>query len=166
LDRLGPELAGVTLDTGNLAMRLEDPLRAAERLAPRVLSTHVKDAVLAFTPRGLCWQARPVGLGILPNAEMLAVLALANPAVNLSIELHPRTYDLPIYDPTWLAFFPGLQPSALASAVRLASLSEERFAKGALPRPEVVEAIPWADRDLDWLDSSVAYLKSVVRALQ
>lgn len=166
LDRLGPELAGVTLDTGNLAMRLENPLRAAERLAPRVLSTHVKDAVLAFTPRGLCWQARPVGLGILPIPEMINVLARANPSLNLSIELHPRTYDLPIYDPTWLEFFPGIEPSALAAAVRLAALSEERFAKGALPRPDVVEAMPWAERDLDWLDSSVAYLKSVVGALE
>ena len=34
LERLGPEVAGVTLDTGNLLMRLEDPLRAAEQLAP------------------------------------------------------------------------------------------------------------------------------------
>jgi 3-oxoisoapionate decarboxylase len=166
LDRLGPDLAGVTLDTGNLAMRLEDPLRAAELLATRVLSTHVKDAVLAFTPRGLSWQARPVGSGILPIPEMIAIVARANPTVNLSIELHPRTYDLPIYDPTWLAYFPGLQPRALAAVVRLAARSEERFAAGALPRPETVEAIPWQERDLDWLDRSVSYLKMIVGTIE
>jgi 3-oxoisoapionate decarboxylase len=32
-------------------------------------------------------------------------------------------------------------------------------------RPEVVEAIPWADRDLDWLASSLGFLRSVVPAL-
>ncbi len=58
LETLGPEIAGVMLDTGNLVMRLDDPVAAARRLAPHVLGTHVKDAVLAFTTRGLCWQAR------------------------------------------------------------------------------------------------------------
>src|SRR5207302_11377504 len=98
LDRLGPEAVGVTLDTGNLVMRLDDPVAAAERLAPRVLATHIKDAVLAFTPRGLCWQARPVGSGIMPMPDLLAALHRADPALMLSIELHPRTYDLPIFD--------------------------------------------------------------------
>lgn len=165
LDRIGDEVAGVTLDTGNLAMRLEDPLRAIERLAARVLATHVKDAVLAFTTRGLCWQARPVGSGILPMPELLAALVRANPGLALSIELHPRTYDLPIYDPSWLAYFPTLRPESLAAAVRLAALCERRFAEGTLDRPEVVESIPWADREVDWLERSVAYLRPVVREL-
>jgi sugar phosphate isomerase/epimerase len=165
LGRLDPRAFGVTLDTGNLLMRLDDPVEAAARLAPSVLCTHIKDAILAFTPRGLCWQARPVGSGILPLPDMLAPLIRARPEVPLTIELHPRTYDLPIYDPRWLAFFPGLQPHSLASVVRLAVLCEEQFASGTLARPEAVEAIPWAGRDLDWLASSLGYLRSVVPAL-
>ena len=106
LDRLDPDIAGVTLDTGNLVMRLDDPLELAGRLAPRVVATHIKDAVLAFTPRGLCWQARPVGSGILPLPDILAAVIRHNPSITLSIELHPRTYDLPIYDRKWLAYFP------------------------------------------------------------
>lgn len=165
LDRLGDEVAGVTLDTGNLVMRLEDPVRAVERLAPCVLATHVKDAVLAFTPRGLCWQARAVGSGILPMPELLGPLLRANSALVLSIELHPRTYDLPIYDPSWLAFFPTLRPDSLASVVRLTALCEQRFADGTLDRPAHVEAIPWAERDLDWLSRSLAYLRTLASAL-
>ena len=162
LDRLDPDVAGVTLDTGNLVMRLDDPLELADRLAPRVLATHVKDAVLAFTPRGLCWQARPVGSGILPLPDILAALMRQNPSITLSIELHPRTYDLPIYDRKWLAYFPSLRPDSLAAVVRLGALAEKRYADGSLMRPEVVEAIPWADRDLDWLASSLGFLRSVV----
>jgi sugar phosphate isomerase/epimerase len=165
LDRLGPEISGVTLDTGNLVMRLADPVRASERLAPHVLTTHIKDAVLAFTPRGLCWQARPVGSGILPMPDILAPLLHANPGLALSIELHPRTYDLPIYDPNWLAFFPDLRPESLAAVVRLAALCERRYAEGSLPRVEVVEAVSWAERDLDWLASSLGYLRPVVKVL-
>jgi 3-oxoisoapionate decarboxylase len=165
LDRLDPRAFGVTLDTGNLVMRLDDPIEAVERLAPRVLCTHIKDAVLAFTPRGLCWQARPVGSGILPMTDMLAILLRARPDSRLSIELHPRTYDLPIFDRKWLAYFPDLTPASLSSVVRLAALCESRYAKGDLPRPEEVEVIPWATRDLDWLASSLGYLRSVVPTL-
>ncbi len=165
LDRLGRDVAAVTLDTGNLVMRLDDPVAAAELLAPSVVATHIKDAVLAFTPRGLCWQARPVGSGIIPLPDILSAVIQANPSIALSIELHPRTYDLPIFDRKWLAFFPGLLPESLAEVVRLAVQCERRYADGTLPRPEVVEAIPWASRDLDWLASSLGYLRSVVPTL-
>lgn len=165
LDRLDPEIVGITLDTGNLAMRLDDPLAAAERLAPLVVATHIKDMVLAFTPRGLCWQARPVGSGILPIPDMLAAIFRSRPELALSIELHPRTYDLPIFDPRWLAFFPDLRPDSLAAVVRLAAECERRYAEGSLERPEAVEAIPWESRDLDWLARSLGYLRSVVPAV-
>ncbi len=165
VEGLGPEVAGVTLDTGNLVMRLDDPLAAVELLAPHVLATHVKDMVLAFTPRGLCWQARPIGSGVLPMPDLLAPLLHARPDLNLSIELHPRTYDLPIYEPGWLGHFPDLRPEALAAVVRLAATCERRFAEGSLARPETVEAVPWPERDLDWLASSLGYLRTVVPLL-
>jgi sugar phosphate isomerase/epimerase len=166
LARLDPEIAGVTLDTGNMVMRLDDPVELARRLAPHVIATHVKDAILAFTPRGLCWQARPVGSGILPLPDILAAVISQNPAIALSIELHPRTYDLPIYDRKWLAYFPGLRPESLAAVVRLAALAEKRYADGSLAPPEPVEKTPWPQRDLDWLASSLGYLRSVVPTLE
>jgi sugar phosphate isomerase/epimerase len=165
VDRLGGDLAGVTLDTGNLIMRLDDPIAAVRRLAPHVLATHVKDAVLAFSPRGLVWQARPVGSGALSMPDLLTPLLRARSDVTLSIELHPRTYDLPIYDPSWLAFFPDLRPEALAAVVRLAAECERRYAEGTLERPEPVEAIAWPERDLDWLARSHGYLRQVVGML-
>jgi 3-oxoisoapionate decarboxylase len=165
IERVGPDIAGVTLDTGNLVMRLDDPITAVQRLAPHVLATHVKDAVLAFTPRGLVWQARPIGSGVLPMPDLLAPLLRTRSDLTLSIELHPRTYDLPIYDQTWLAFFPGLRPESLAAVVRLAATCETRYAEGSLARPEVIEAIPWPERDLDWLASSLGYMRKAVEML-
>ena len=165
LDQLDPAVAGVTLDTGNLLMRLDEPVRAAQRLAPWVLATHVKDCVLAHTPRGLAWQARPVGSGILPLPDILAPLLNANPSLHLTIELHPRTYDLPIHDPSWLAFFPSLRPDSLTPILRLANLSASKFANGSLASPETVEAIPWPQRDLEWLALSLGYLRRVAPIL-
>ena len=129
------------------------------------IATHVKDAVLAFTPRGLCWQARPIGSGVLPMPDLLAPLLRRGTDLTLSIELHPRTYDLPIYDRTWLGFFPGLRPESLAAVVRLAAACERRYADGSLDRPEVVEAVPWPERDLDWLARSLGYLRTSVEML-
>jgi sugar phosphate isomerase/epimerase len=165
LVRIDPEIAGANLDTGNIVMRLDDPVELAQRLAPYIVATHVKDAVLAFTPRGLCWQARPVGSGILPLPDILAVILHQNPAVALSIELHPRTYDLPIHNKEWLSYFPGLRPYSLGTVIRLATLAEARYVDGSLERPESVEAVPWPSRDLDWLASSLGYLRSVVPTL-
>jgi len=165
LGRLDPDAFGVTLDTGNLLMRLDDPIEAVEKLSPWILMTHIKDAALAFTPRGLCWQARPVGSGILPFPDIFAHLLEHRPEVPLTIELHPRTYDLPIYDRKWLSFFPGLRPDSLASVVRLAALCEEKYRREAFSRPDELEATPWAERDLDWLARSTGYLKSVVASL-
>jgi len=165
LERLDARAFGVTLDTGNLLMRLDDPIAAVALLAPWVLSTHIKDAILAFTPRGLCWQARPVGSGILPMPDLLALLIQARPGLPLTIELHPRTYDLPIFERKWLSYFPGLTSQSLSAVVRLAVLCEGRYAQGVLLRPESVETIPWANRDHDWLASSLGYLRSVVPIL-
>lgn len=166
VESVGADVLGVTLDTGNLVMRLDDPERTVERLAPLVLMTHVKDCILTFTPRGLAWQARPVGAGVLPIPDLLAPLVSWNPNLNLSIELHPRTYDLPIFDRSWLAFFPHLRPADLASVVHLAYLSQKVFASNPGERPEAIESIPWPERDLDWLARSVGYLRPVVSLLK
>lgn len=163
VNAVGQDVAGVTLDTGNLVMRLDDPIEATEKLAPLVLAAHVKDAVLAFTPRGLCWQARPVGTGILPIADILDIVRRCQPEVNLTIELHPQIYDLPIYDRSWMAHFSEVSKESLAAVIRLTAECERRYHLGQLERPEVVEAIPWDQRDLEGLARSVGYLRPIVR---
>src|SRR5690606_14091010 len=97
LDAVGHEIAAVTLDTGTLMMRLEEAPGPVARLAPFVVATHLKDAVLTFAGRGLAWQVRPLGAGVVPIPDTLGVLQRHQPRVSLSIELHPRTYDLPIF---------------------------------------------------------------------
>ncbi len=96
--------------------------------------------------------------------DLLALLIQARPGLPLTIELHPRTYDLPIFERKWLSYFPALTSQSLASVVRLAVLCEGLYAQGA-PRPEAMETIPWANRDHDWLASSLGYLRSVVPTL-
>jgi sugar phosphate isomerase/epimerase len=166
VEALGTDVAGVMLDTGNLPLRLDDPLAATAQLAPLVLSAHLSDAVLAFTPRGLSWQARPVGSGILPIPDLLDLLRAARPDINLSVEVQPGSCDLPIFDPAWLRSFPDLRAADLAGVVALAAACERRFAEGSLARPEPVDPASWADLDNDWIARSVGYLRPIVELLE
>ena len=98
--------------------------------------------------------------------DLLAPLLRANPALNLTdrappADLRPADASTRPGSPT----SPGLDSERLAPLDRLAELCEERYASGFLERPEAVESVPWADRDLDWLALSLGYLRRVVPAL-
>ena len=59
----GPEYVGACLDTGNPIMVLEDPLVTLDYLAPYVVSSHVRDAVVWPHPRGVAAQWVAAGDG-------------------------------------------------------------------------------------------------------
>ncbi len=159
---MGSDVAGVCLDPAYLVLRLDEPLAATERLAPHVLCTRVQDGVLAFNARGLCWQGRPVGAGIMPMADILGVLHRYNTALNLSISLHPGVWDLPIYDPSWLGGFPELKPESLAAVVRLAALCEKRYEEGLFERPAEATPQVFLERSIEAIGQSSGYLKPMV----
>ncbi|MFW6125361.1 MAG: sugar phosphate isomerase/epimerase family protein, partial [Pirellulales bacterium] len=139
IDAVGDDVAGICLDTGNLTMRLEEPLAAVQRLAPLVVVTHLKDSIVYLCDEGLCWQARPCGQGIVPLPEILRELARHNPNLNLSIEDHPRIYELRIFDRHWMASFAELPAAELGAVVGLAYRCGRRIASGELADPQKVE---------------------------
>src|SRR5262245_62160906 len=63
VESVGPDVMGVTFDVGNVVQRGESPARAAERVAPYVRQTHMKDVALSFVSDGIQRQPRPCGLG-------------------------------------------------------------------------------------------------------
>lgn len=156
MESVGSDVVGITLDTANLPMRLEDPLEATKRVAPFVVMTHTKDSILFFGDDGLRWQARPCGQGAMPLAEMIALLP---DNVMLSIEDHPRIYSIPIFDRAWLSSYPDLTAQELASLVRLARETEKRIASGEISDPEQEEAVSWEEKVSKRLSDSVRFLK-------
>lgn len=158
MESVGSDVLGVTLDTANLPMRLEDPLEATKRVAPFVVMTHTKDSILFFGDDGLRWQARPCGLGAMPLAEMIPLLP-AN--IMLSIEDHPRIYPIPIFDREWLSSYPDLTAQELASLVRIARETERRVASGEISNPEREETVSWEEKVGRRLNDSVRFLKGL-----
>lgn len=53
IEAVGADVVGVCLDTGNLPTRMDEPLAATRRIAPYVMCTHTKDALLFTTERSL-----------------------------------------------------------------------------------------------------------------
>jgi sugar phosphate isomerase/epimerase len=164
IERVGTDVAGICLDTGNLTMRLEEFLAATRRVAPHVVATHTKDSILFFGEDGLRWQARACGQGLVPFRDLFRTLAPHAPALTLSIEDHPRIYPLPIFDPAWLSSYADLTTQELAALVRLATETERRVAGGALTPPEQEETVPWETRCLPRLASAARFLKEALRS--
>jgi sugar phosphate isomerase/epimerase len=163
IEQVGEDVVGICLDTGNLTVRMEDPVFAVNRIAHLVVATHMKDSILFFGENGLRWQARPCGQGVIPLGEIISTVVVFNPDLNLSIEDHPRIYDLPIFDPDWLSSHRDLTPVEFSKVIRLALESERKIRDGEIRSPEEEEAIPWEERVEERLRITIAHLRSILK---
>jgi sugar phosphate isomerase/epimerase len=165
VEAVGPEVIGVTFDTGNVLARCEDPVAAARRVAPYVHLMHVKDAVLTFDQGGLVRQPRACGQGIVDWPVILPILFTHAPDLHLSLEDHRGFMLLEIYDPLWLDAHPDLTAAELAQVVRLAQHSEAQIAGGLWPAPAAYEAEPWEVQKVARLEASRDYLNGLLQSL-
>ncbi|MBB4438685.1 MULTISPECIES: sugar phosphate isomerase/epimerase family protein [Rhizobium] len=150
IEKVGADCVGVVFDTANGLQRGEHPVFAAKRLAPHIRQTHIKDAYVGRAPGGLDFQTRPVGGGIVDFAAILPILADANPALNLSLEVAQSVADKPrkanprqcieIDDPIWRAGHPDLTADELAAYMAMVDAYEKRVASGAVLDWEAYES--------------------------
>lgn len=147
---VGEDCMGVVLDTANMLQRGEHPVLAAKRLAAHVRQTHIKDAYVGRAPGGLDFQGRPCGDGIVDFAQILPILAKANPDLNLSLEIAQSTEDnrrkanprqcIQIDDPVWRAGHPDLTTEELDAYFALIDAYAMRVAGGEILDWEGYEA--------------------------
>ena len=76
MEEVASPALGICLDTANQLRLFEDPLDAARAMAPWVRTTHVKDIVAwKGDPKTFAfWPSVPAGTGLVPLAEILALL--------------------------------------------------------------------------------------------
>ncbi len=77
---------GFCLDTGNSLAVLEDPLEAARNLAPLTLMVHLKDARITLEAACARMHGVPLGEGIVPLGEIVAVLRRQAPGCSVWLE--------------------------------------------------------------------------------
>ncbi|MBN2417259.1 sugar phosphate isomerase/epimerase [bacterium] len=137
---------GVCLDTMNLLVMLEDPLEAAKRLLPWIVSTHIKDGGLLLDETGLHPFPVPLGKGVVDLKGIMELLRSQPRPIDLSVEDHGGVFDLPVDRQEFIAEFPDLTAAAYGRLMQLAVETGEKMAQKTIavtPReawPEVCES--------------------------
>jgi sugar phosphate isomerase/epimerase len=109
---------GVNFDTGNFLRLLDDPVAGMEKLAPYVLSTHIKDLVVNPAANPTDWfffSGVPVGKGMINNRKLAEILKKHNYKGFLAVEIdHPH--------PDWMGFE---EEAVMISVKNLRAISNE-----------------------------------------
>jgi sugar phosphate isomerase/epimerase len=126
------EYLGICLDTMNLLTMLEDPLLAARRLLPWVVTTHIKDGGLLLTADGFVSFTAEAGKGVIDLSAIIETLAAVHPGITLTVEDHGGDFLIPVNDPEFLARFPDLAVPELVRLLGLAFRTRELRDAGKL----------------------------------
>ena len=107
--RVNSPALGFTLDTGNVAFDLDDPVRVASILAPHALATHFKDYRIVRTDRGVALENTYLGGGDIDLPAIIGLAAAANPDICLSIEVHSQyaPFRLDVLEPGYFGRHPA-----------------------------------------------------------
>lgn len=137
---VGPDLLGIAFDPVNVVCRLEDPLEAAQRVAPYVAQVHVDDAIVRFQDGGIRRYLAPIGEGALDWAAIMALM----PDAKVWVEMHSGQFAMPVFDPAWLHAQPDIALAEYASVLAMAA----SFGRRAMPwnQDTPVERLPNALR--------------------
>lgn len=177
VEAVGADATGIVFDTGNVLQRIEHPVRAAERVAPYVRQTHVKDAALVQGPDGIGYQMRPCGEGAIDFAAVLPVLFKANPNLNLTLETDRSHDDNPpgtppldmlieISDEKFLAGHPDLSVNELAEYLQMVRTYEARVREGSVPSIPEYQAKPYGfDEAIAFISRSRDHVRSLCDGL-
>ena len=121
------EYLGICLDTMNLLIMLEDPVSATERILPWVVSTHIKDGAIALNDKGLFAFPVETGKGVVNLNKIIELLGSLSSDITLSIEDHGGEFEIPVYDPDFLAEFPDLDTEEFIKIIELVKSSQQKI---------------------------------------
>ena len=135
LARVNSPAFGFTVDSGNVAFDLDNPLRLVEIMAPHALTAHYKNYRIISTSGGLALDNCSVGEGDIDVVSIAETLAKHRPEMNLNIEIHSQyaPFKLDIFDEKFFARHPSPPGDGLAWYFRKAAEKEPAPAFPGLP---------------------------------
>lgn len=166
IERVGPDICGICLDTANVVIFGEHPLAAAKRAAPYTHLTHIKDCMLYFGPKGLMRQTFPPGRGQIDWPTLLEILAEFAPDLPLSIEDHKWLFGAEIFEAGWHSEQRHLSREELAMTVGLAWEGQQGLLAGRFPNPDEYEKIPYLDELESRLQAGRDHLKESIKKMK
>ncbi len=175
VEAAGTDYVGVCLDTGNPVAAGEDPVLAAEVLAPHILTSHVRDSRAWAVPDGAMVQWVPLGQGRVDLRRILAILSKQAPAAPFNVEIitgvpsQPRLIPYLNPESVFWKMYPGMLARDFARFVRFAHggtpepLPQITLPPGARVPPAAEAGEPLRAQQRRHLEESVAYAKTVLR---
>ena len=135
---------GLCLDTANSFLVLQDPVEFAERVAPWVKSTHLKDSCIYLQPEGVHWLGGcPLGRGSVDLPVIVEMLYEANPEINLSIEDHWGRSTMPVFDGEYVNSIPGWNGAQVSKLLKHLYQGESSLRAGQHPTADEAKQIDW-----------------------
>ena len=114
------EYLGVLFDFGNSIALLDDPIEQVEKLAPYILSPHVKDMGIEMYDEGFLLSEVPLGEGMLDLAKIVKTIQTARPKTKFTLEMITRDpLKIPVFTEKYWATFPDRKGRDLARTLKM-----------------------------------------------
>jgi sugar phosphate isomerase/epimerase len=167
IEQCGPDILGVTLDTGNLPLQADVPLNAIKRLAPYVHLTHCKDGILYRSQEGLNQQIRSLGEGVIDWKSAIEILKAHQPDLHLSIEDY-RAENLLLWSTTkYRKHYPDLTENEISDFDKLTDVCEKHIKDGEIKGVEEFRKLSFGETQRDASYTGGAnFLKKIIETLK
>ncbi len=160
VEEAGTDWVGVTYDSGNPCWTLEDPLAAAETLAPYIATVHLRDSYVFADEKGLLVQWVRFGEGNVRLAEVVKRLHASRPDLVFNLEtICTGNRPFPVKDPSFWKGYEDISARDLMGLYRLAEKAAPRPAPPVRPKDEMARV------QLEDSDASIAGLRKMASGL-
>ena len=164
IEEMGPDILGVTLDTGNLPLSGDVPDDAIRRLAPYVHCTHCKDGIIYHSTTGITQQLRTVGEGVVDWYMAIEILGKYNPDLHLCFEDYRAENVIALFDENWRKHFPELSAADIEKFEMLADECEDRIKSKEIMAIAEYNKLPFGDIErLASYKKGYLYLKQIIK---
>lgn len=164
IEEIGPDILGVTLDTGNLPLSGDVPNDAIMRLAPYVHCTHCKDGIIYHSATGITQQLRTVGEGVVDWDMAIEILGKHNPDLHMCFEDYRAENVIALFDENWRKHFPELSAADIKKFEKLADECEDRIKRKEIMAITEYNKLPFGDIErLASYKQGYLYLKQIIK---
>ena len=174
IETSGGDHVGIRLDTGNQLCLVEDCVEAAEKLAPYVLCTHLKDFLLKETKSGLATYCVAIGDGHADVDKQVQAVRRYRRLNNWTIETFPGQVNegrsgeslIPLCDESfWGSYDPPRDALDLVKAVNMVRNNPKELPSYFVTEAEMAKKTP--EEQIEWeieeWKRNVAYAKNVLK---
>jgi len=163
IESAGKEFVGATMDPGNAAWTMEDPMVNLELLGPHALTTGMRDSAVWETDRGAASMWVNLGQGVTDWPAYVRRFQELCPHTAFVLEVisYKWPYEMPYLEPDYWTQFPRARASEFARFVALAKRGKKYELPADRPAGEPSIELEKAQQKFD-LEADVRYAKQVL----